>query len=125
MGFLTYVLFELLAGVGIHLVQYGLLGLSIVLFPLLLLAFGEPVGFAAAYAISTAAMVGQASAYTAGVTRRMRLAAPFAGVLGVLFGFLYVVLNLEADALLVGAVALFAALSVVMMVTRHVDWSKA
>ncbi len=125
LAFLTYVLFELVAGVRIHLVQYGLLGLSVVLFPLLLLAFGEPLGFAVAYVISTAAVVGQASAYTAAVTRRAGLAGLFAGVLGGLFGFLYVVLSLEAYALLAGAVALFAALSVVMAVTRRVDWSEA
>ena len=123
LAFLTYVLFELVAGVRIHLVQYGLLGLSVVLFPLLLLAFGEPLGFAAAYAISTAAVVAQASAYTAAVTRRAALAGLFAGILGGLFGFLYVVLSLEAYALLAGAVALFAALSVVMAVTRRVDWA--
>ena len=124
LAFLTYVLFELVAGVRIHLVQYGLLGLSVVLFPLLLLAFGEPLGFAAAYLISTAAVVGQASAYTAAVTRRASLAAVFAGVLGGLFGFLYIVLSLEAYALLAGSVTLFAALSVVMAVTRRVDWSE-
>jgi inner membrane protein len=123
LAFLTYVLFELIAGVRIHLVQYGLLGLSVVMFPLLLLAFGEPLGFAAAYAISTAAVVAQASAHTAAVTRRGKLAALFAGVLSGLFGFLYVVLSLEAYALLAGAVALFAALSVVMVVTRRVDWA--
>ena len=123
LAFLTYVLFELLAGVRIHLMQYALLGLSVVLFPLLLLAFGEPLGFAAAYAISTAAVVVQASAYTAAVTRRVGLAGLFAAVLGGLFGFLYIVLSLEAFALLAGAVALFAALSVVMLVTRRVDWS--
>ncbi|MFT8246125.1 cell envelope integrity protein CreD [Roseomonas sp. BN140053] len=121
--FLTYVLFELVAGVRIHLVQYGLLGLSVVLFPLLLLAFGEPLGFAAAYAVSTAAVLGQASAYTAAVTRRPRLAGLFAGVLAGMFGFLYVVLSLEAYALLAGTVAIFAALSVVMAVTRRIDWS--
>lgn len=123
LAFLTYVLFELVAGVRIHLVQYGLLGLSVVLFPLLLLAFGEPLGFAAAYVISTVAVVVQASVYTAAVTRRAGLAGLFAGVLGGLFGFLYVVLSLEAYALLAGAVALFAALSVVMLVTRRVDWA--
>ena len=125
LAFLTYVLFELVVGVRIHIVQYGLLGLSVVLFPLLLLAFGEPLGFAAAYAISTAAVVAQASAYTAAVTRRAGLAGLFAGVLGGLFGFLYVVLSLEAYALLAGAVALFLALSVVMAVTRRVDWAGA
>ncbi|MFC0387848.1 cell envelope integrity protein CreD [Muricoccus vinaceus] len=125
LAFLTYVLFELVAGVRIHLVQFGLLGLSVVLFPLLLLAFGEPLGFAVAYVISTAAVVGQASAYTAAVTRRVGLAGLFAGVLGGLFSFLYIVLSLEAYALLAGSVALFAALSVVMAITRRVDWSEA
>ena len=125
LAFLTYVLFELVAGVRIHLVQFGLLGLSVVLFPLLLLAFGEPLGFAVAYVISTAAVVGQASAYTAAVTRRAGLAGLFAGVLGGLFSFLYIVLSLEAYALLAGSVALFAALSVVMAITRRVDWSEA
>jgi inner membrane protein len=125
LAFLTYVLFELVTAVRIHIVQYGLLGLSVVLFPLLLLAFGEPLGFAAAYVISTAAVVAQASAYTAAVTRRVALAGLFAAVLSGLFAFLYVVLSLEAYALLAGAVALFAALSTVMMVTRRVDWAKA
>jgi inner membrane protein len=123
LAFLTYVLFELVAGVRIHIVQYGLLGLSLVLFPLPLLAFGGPLGFAAAYAISTAAVVVQASAYTGAVTRRAGLTGLFACVLAGLFGFLYVVLSLEAYALLAGATALFLALSVVMAVTRRVDWA--
>jgi inner membrane protein len=36
-----------------------------------------------------------------------------------------VVLSLEAYALLAGTVALFAALSAVMFVTRRVDWTEA
>jgi inner membrane protein len=47
----------------------------------------------------------------------------FAGVLGLLFGFLYIVLCLESFSLLSGAVALFGALSVIMFVTRRLDWS--
>lgn len=125
LSFLTYALFELLARIRIHLVQYGLLGASVVLFPLLLLAFGEPLGFAAAYAISAGAVAAQASAYTLAVTKRPRLAAIFAGVLATLFAFLYVVLSLESYALLTGAVALFAALSLVMVATRRVEWSRA
>lgn len=123
LAFLTYVLFELVAAVRIHLVQYGLLGLSVVLFPLLLVAFGEPLGFAAAFAISAAAVVIQSSAYTAAVTRRPGLTGLFAAILSGLFAFLYVVLSLEAYALLAGTVALFAALSAVMIVTRRVDWA--
>lgn len=123
LAFLTYFLFETLTRRPIHLVQYGMLGLSLSLFALLLLAVAEPLGFAPAYAIATAMVVGQASAYTWLVTRHARLAAVFAGVLGLLFGFLYVVLNLESYSLLAGAVALFAVLSVVMVVTNRLDWS--
>ncbi len=122
LAFLTYFLFEVTARQRIHLVQYGLLGLSVVLFPLLLLALGEPLGFATAYLLATAAVMLQASAYTASVTRRYRLAGIFAAVLAALFGFLYIVLSLESFALLSGTVALFAALSIVMVATRRVNW---
>lgn len=47
----------------------------------------------------------------------------FAAILAGLFGFLYIVLSMELYSLLVGSLALFAALSVVMIVTRHVSWS--
>jgi inner membrane protein len=123
LSFLTYFLFETISGVRIHLMQYGLLGLSLSLFALLLISFSEPLGFAPAYAISTVAILLQASLFTASVTRRRRHALIFAGILGALFGFLYVVLSLETFSLLVGSVALFAVLSAVMAVTRNIDWS--
>jgi inner membrane protein len=122
LSFVTYTLFELLAGLRIHIVQYGMLGCSVVMFPLLLLAIGEPLGFAAAYAGSTLLVMAQASLFTAAVTGRRVLAATFAGVLAALFGFLYVVLSLEAYSLLVGTLALFTVLSVVMALTRRVRW---
>jgi inner membrane protein len=123
LSFLTLFLFEMVARIRIHLVQYGLLGISVSLFALLLISVAEPLGFSAGYAISTAAVLGQASLYTWAVVRKLRLAAIFAGVLGGLFAFLFVVLRQDSYALLAGTVALFAALSVVMFVTRHVDWS--
>lgn len=124
LAFLTYLLFELVAGLRIHIVQYGLLGASLVLFPLLLLALAEPLGFGLAYGIATAMVLGQAGLFTASVVGRGGLAALFGLVLAGLFGFLYVVLSLESFSLLVGAVALFAALSLVMLVTRRVRWGE-
>ncbi|MBR0680184.1 cell envelope integrity protein CreD [Roseomonas eburnea] len=117
---MTYWLFELVSRVRIHLVQYGLLGLSMVLFPMLLLAISEAAGFGIAYVVSAAMVMGQASFYTAAVTGRARLAIVFAGVLAILFGFLYVVLRMESMALLAGALGLFALLSAVMMATRRI-----
>ena len=121
LSFLTYFLFERTARIRIGLVQYGLLGLSVSLFGLLLLALAEPFGFGWAYAVATAAVLAQGSLFTAAVTRRPRLALVFTGVMGALFGFLYVVLGQENYALLSGTVALFAVLSVVMAVTQRLD----
>lgn len=125
LAFLTYFLFETLSGVRIHPMQYGLLGLSVTLFPLILVSVAEPLGFGAGYAVATAAVLAQATAYTATVTRRRPLTAWFGAVLAGLFGFLYVVLSLESYALLAGTAALFAVLSVVMAATRRVAWSGA
>ena len=125
LSFLTYFLFETLSGTSIHLVQYGLIGLSVYLFPLLLLAVSEPLGFAAAYLIAAGAVALQASLFTWSVTRRAGLATLFAAMSTIVFGFQYVVLSLETFSLLVGAVALFLILSVVMAATRRVQWGQA
>ena len=125
LSFLTYFLFETLSRVAIHPIQYGLIGLSVCLFPLLLLAIAEPLGFAAAYLIAAGAIVIQASLFTWSVTKRARLAVLFAGMSGAVFGFQYVVLSLESFSLLAGAVALFLILSIIMAATRRVDWAQA
>lgn len=121
LSFLTLFLFENLAAIRVHLVQYGLMGLSVSLFALLLVSIAEPLGFTAGYALATLAVLAQASLYALAVVGR-RLALVFAGVLAALFAFLYVVLRLDSYALLSGAVALFVILSVVMAATRRVQW---
>ncbi len=123
LAFLTYFLFEMLAGLRIHIVQYGLLGLSLSLFGLLLISLAEPLGFTPSYVLASIAVLLQSSLYTVSVTGRLRLASLFAGILASLFGFLYIVLSLETYSLLSGSVALFALLSLVMAVTRRVRWS--
>lgn len=122
LAFLTYFLFEAAGRTRIHPVQYALLGLSVSLFALLLVALAEPLGFVPGYALATAAVMGQASLYTWSVVGSWRLASVFALVLGTLFGFLYVVISLDSYALLVGTGAVFAALSALMVATRRLDW---
>lgn len=123
LAFATYFLFEAVSGLRIHLVQYGLMGLSLSLFGLLLLSFSEPLGYAAGYAVSSLLILLQASIYTGAVSRRLSHAGIFAGMLACLFGFLYVVLGLEIYALLVSSLALFVLLSVLMVLAQWVDWS--
>ena len=123
LSFLTYFLIEQASGIRIHIAQYALLGLSVSMFALLLVSLAEPLGFSAGYAISTAAVLAQASLYTLAVTSRPRLAALFAALLAALFGVLYVIIRLESFALLAGTTTVFLTLSVVMVATRRLDWS--
>jgi inner membrane protein len=46
----------------------------------------------------------------------------FGALVTVLYGALFVLLNLEKAALLVGASLLFAVLAAVMALTRRIDW---
>ena len=123
LSFATYFFFELLSRLRIHVVQYGLLGLSLSLFALLLLSLSEPIGYTAGYVVSAALVLIQSTAYTAAIARRAAPALGFAGMLASLFVFLYVLLGLETYSLLVGAFSLFAVVSVLMVLTQCVNWS--
>jgi len=123
LAFAAYFLFEAISGVRIHLVQYGLMGLSLSLFGLLLLSLSEPLGYPIGYAVSSLLVLLQASIYTGAISRRLPHAGIFAGMLAGLFGFLYLVLGLETYALPVSSLALFVLLSVLMVLAQWVDWS--
>jgi inner membrane protein len=122
LSFATYFFFEVLSRLQIHIVQYGLLGLSLSLFSLLLLSLAEPIGYAMGYVVSAGLVLAQASLYTAAVTKRAKPTLAFAAMLSALFGFLYVLLGLETYSLLIGALALFAVVSALMAVTQWVNW---
>ena len=123
LAFAAYFLFEAISGVRIHLVQYGLMGLSLSLFGLLLLSLSEPLGYPIGYAVSALLVLLQASIYTGAISRRLSHGGIFAAMLAGLFGFLYLVLGLETYALSVSSLALFALLSVLMVLAQWVDWS--
>lgn len=114
---------EILGGRPLHPVQYLLLGGSLCLFGLLQLALAEHLGFAVAFCLAAAAVVAQAAWYARVATGSMRRGLGLGGLLGGWFGYLYVVLQAEDLAFLLGAVALFAALTAVMWSTRNVNWS--
>ena len=107
---------------AIHVVQYGLLGLSLSLFSLLLLSLAEPIGYTNGYLVSAGLVLAQSTLYTAAVARRFKPAFMFALMLSSLFGFLYVLLGLETYSLLIGALALFVVVSALMVLTQMVKW---
>ena len=82
LSFATYLFFELLSRLNIHIVQYGLLGLSLSLFSLLLLSLSEPIGYTQGYLVAAGLVLAQASLYTLAVTRRFKPTLAFATMLG-------------------------------------------
>jgi inner membrane protein len=120
--FAAFFLFEVLGRLAIHPVQYGLVGVALTVFFLLLISLSEHVGFASAYAIATLGCVGLIGYYVGHVLRSWRRGAVFAAGLASLYGLLYVILRLEDHALLLGSLLVFACLAAAMIATRRVDW---
>lgn len=125
---LTFVVFffvEVLTGKRVHPVQYILVGLGLILFYSLLLSLSEQVGFGLAYLIASVAIIGRVCAYTANIFRNFRQAGLLALILGILYSYLYVVLQIEELALLVGSIGLFIILGVVMFFSTKINWYKS
>ncbi len=122
---LTFVavgMFEVLKKLRVHPVQYLLVGSALCSFFLLLISLSEHLGFEKAYAIGAAACVLLLGYYASHILGSMQRGLPFAALIAVMYGLLFVLLQLEQTALVVGSLALFAVLAVVMVATRKVDW---
>jgi len=120
--FLIFFFVKILQRRRIHPVQYLLVGLALVIFYLLLLALGEYLRFNAAYLLAATAVVSLVTAYVAGIFRRRTLTLVTAGLLILIYGFVFVVLQLEDCALLIGSLGLLLILALVMYLSRHIDW---
>lgn len=123
--FAVFFLTEVLRRLSIHPLQYLLVGLALAIFFLLLIALSEPLPFALAYALSAFACVALIGTYLSAVVKSAALGAAIAGGIACLYALLYAVLLSEDNALLMGALLLFAALCATMMATRRVDWYEA
>lgn len=120
--FLTFFLYEVFNPFSLHPLQYLLVGSALVIFYLLLLSISEHAPFGLAYAVASAATVGLIGGYAVAILRGRLRALGTAAALAVLYGYLYVLLQAEDYALLLGSVGLFAILALVMFVTRRIDW---
>jgi len=120
--FLSYFVFEATAGKRVHPAQYVLVGVAHMIFYLLLLSLAERIGFDWGFLVAGGATVLLLSANAKWIfaSRVQGLRALF--VFSLLYFFIYLLLRLEDNALLVGAVASFLAVAAVMYFTRNIDW---
>lgn len=123
--FVAFFMFEFLKQLRIHPIQYGLVGLAIAIFFLLLLALSERIAFGTAYLVAAVACVALIGYYLRHVLGGWAHGAGFAGLLGTLYAALYGLLISEDNAMVLGAGLLFVILAAIMVLTRKVDWYQA
>ncbi|MEQ4821850.1 cell envelope integrity protein CreD [Klebsiella variicola] len=120
--FMAFFVFESLTRRPLHPMQYLLVGLSLVLFYLVLLALSEHVGFTAAWLAASLSGAVMNGVYLQAVLRGWRNSLLFVAALLLLDGVMWFLLHSEDSALLLGTGVLALALSVLMFLTRRVDW---
>ena len=108
----------------IHPVQYLLVGIALTIFYTLLLSFSEHMNFGLSYLIASVMTIGMIVVFMASVTKDKKTALGIGLLLVVLYAFVYVLLQLESYALLVGSVGLFIILGIAMFATQKIDWYK-
>lgn len=119
-----FFLFEILFRLQLHGMHYLLLSMPLSVFFILLLALSEHIAFHWAYTVASIATVGLMTTYLTGIGAAKKLAITFSLYLSVVYAVIYTLLNSEDYALLLGAVSLFLALAVFMLLTRKVNWRK-
>lgn len=119
LAFTVFFLFEAVAGLRLSSLNYLLVGATLCVFFLGLLALSEFIPFGAAYAISAAIAILMTGLYCARILRSRKRALAVSAMLGGVYAYLYFVLRMEDFALVAGTAALFAVLGAVMYATRN------
>jgi len=120
--FAAFFLVETIYKRTLHLVQYGLAGLALVLFYTLLLSVSEYTGFNMAYGIAAVTTIGLIGWFVGSVLRSARLALFISMVLTVVYAYIFSIIQLQDYALLMGSIGLFVALAVIMYFSRKLEW---
>ena len=115
--FLAIFLVETISRQEVHYIQYVVTGFSLCLFYLLLLSLAEYLSFSWAYLIAAGMTVVALGGYFIGFLKSKTAIGCTAAVV-LLYAFIYLLLNLETGSLLVGSLALFVILCLIMYFTR-------
>jgi inner membrane protein len=120
--FLMFFLVEILGKKNIHPFQYLMVGLSICLFYVLLIAISEHSNFNFAYLVAMSAVIITICLYSLPLFKTKKYTFALGSVLLGTFGFIFVTLQMEDYALLMGSLGLFVILAATMYITRNIDW---
>jgi inner membrane protein len=120
--FLTFFLVEIFNRKKIHPFQYILIGLALVLFYTLLISISEHTNFDIAYVIASASVIAMIGLYARSILQNPRQAATLVFVLILTYTFVYITLQIQDYALLIGTIGLTLILAFTMYITRNINW---
>tara|TARA_R110002094_G_scaffold217987_1_gene189283 strand:- start:345 stop:653 length:309 start_codon:yes stop_codon:yes gene_type:complete len=99
-----------------------MIGLALVMFYTLLVSISEHSNFLKAYLIAGVSVVLLITLYSKSILKTIKFPAFIGFSLTALYAFIYIIIQLENYALLVGSIGLFIILAIVMFVSRKIDW---
>ncbi len=120
---LVFLLIQLVSKIYIHPFQYVMIGLALVMFYTLLISISEHSNFFKAYAIAAVSVLALITVYSRAILKGFKFPLLICASLASLYGFIYVIIQLENYALLVGSIGLFLILAIIMFASRRIDWN--
>ena len=121
--FLIFFLIQTMSRIDIHPFQYLMIGIALTMFYSLLVSISEHSNFLNAYLIAGTSVIILITLYSKSILKVAKFPILIGASLTVLYSFIYVIIQLENYALLVGSIGLFLILASVMYVSRKIDWS--
>lgn len=120
--FLIFFIVEIFTKIKIHPFQYIMVGLSIVLFYILLVSISEHLNFDNSYLISAFSIISMIYLYSLSVFKSLKFSLYLLGLSILNYGFIYITLQMTEYALVLGAISMTTILAVVMYTTRNINW---
>ncbi len=120
--FLVFFFIEVMNKVFIHPIQYILVGVALIVFYTLLLSISEHLKYNIAFIISALATLLLIAGYVKAILKSTKLTMLITGILTVLYSFIFVIIQLQDYALLIGSIGIFIILGLVMYFSRKIDW---
>lgn len=121
--FLVFFLIQTMSKISIHIFQYTMIGLALIMFYTLLISITEHSSFNFGYIIAGIAVVVMVTLYSVSILKNIKFPLFIAASLSALYSFIFVIIQMEDYALLVGSIGLFFILGAVMYISRKIDWN--
>ncbi len=120
--FLIFFFVQIMNKVNIHPLQYIMVGLALVVFYTLLIALSEHISFLFSYIVASTAIIGLIVLYVKNIFQSVFLTRLMGLMLLILYLFIYIIIQSQDYALLMGSIGLFIVLAAVMYLSRNIDW---